>query len=57
MFKKKMNRLSKGKDMHISTYIWERYAYKYIHLRQYSCHIKGHMKFSSHCEMRMGAAK
>ena len=30
----------------------ERYAYKEIPLRQYSCHIIGHMKFSSHCEMR-----
>ena len=30
----------------------ERCAYKDVHLRQYSCHKTGHMKFSSHREMR-----
>ena len=32
-------------------------AYKDVPLRQYSCHKTGHMKFSSHCEKRRGAAK
>ena len=35
----------------------ERCAYKDIPLRQYSCHIIGHMTFSSHCEIRRGVAK
>ena len=35
----------------------QRCAYKDIPLRQYNCHIIGHMTFSSHCEMRRGAAK
>ena len=47
MFKEQMNRLTKGKDAHM----------KDMPIRQYSCHITGHMKFSSHREMRRGAAK
>ena len=35
----------------------ERCANKDIPLRQYSCHKTGYMKFSSHREMRRGAAK
>ena len=35
----------------------ERCSYKDIPLRQISCHRTGHMDFSSHREMRRGAAK
>ena len=35
----------------------ESFAYKDVSLRQYSCHKKGHMKFSLHREMRRGAEK
>ena len=47
MFKKTNETIEQG----------ERGAYKDIPLRQHSYHKTGHMKFSSHREMRRGAAK
>ena len=35
----------------------EKCAYKALLSRQYICHKTGHMKFSSHREMRRGAAR
>ena len=47
MFKKQINRLSKGKDKNIRTC---------LRFKAVSCHKIGHMKFSLHHEMRRDAA-